>query len=356
MRLKRLDLTRYGKFTEHCIDFGEREPGHTDLHIVYGPNEAGKSTALAAFLDMLFGIEIRSRFNFVHPYNTMQIGASFEFAGGVHEFIRIKRERNSLLDGGGNPVAENVLSSQLGGMDRDSYRAMFSLDDDTLEAGGESILASKGDLGQLLFSASTGLAGIGRTLADLRSEADGFYRHYARAGELASLKARLATLRLERDQIDTAASRYAQYVEERDRAQSQYDEAIARRGMFQSRMDEIQRQVSALPRLTALRTARQQLQPLAELPMAPVGWREALPNLQRDETELSAQSRMIDEEIRRREIELDALVVDDAALDLAGRVDRLGVLHARCLTADKDIPDRLLEVRADDLKISGILG
>ena len=53
MRLNRLDLTRYGKFTGHSIDFGVPESGRPDLHIVYGPNEAGKSTALAAFLDLL---------------------------------------------------------------------------------------------------------------------------------------------------------------------------------------------------------------------------------------------------------------------------------------------------------------
>ena len=41
---------------------------------------------------------------------------------------------------------------------------MFSLDDETLENGGESILASKGDLGQLLFSASAGLADLSRNL------------------------------------------------------------------------------------------------------------------------------------------------------------------------------------------------
>ncbi len=191
MRLQRLDLTRYGKFTDYSIDFGERATGQTDLHIVYGPNEAGKSTALAAFLDVLFGIELRSRFNFIHPHNTMRIGASLEFAGGVREVVRIKQDRNSLLDGDGNPVAENTISGQLGGIDRDSYRAMFSLDDDTLEAGGESILASKGNLGELLFSASTGLADIGRTLVDLRAEADRFYRYHARAGELLDLKTRL---------------------------------------------------------------------------------------------------------------------------------------------------------------------
>ena len=44
---------------------------------------------------------------------------------------------------------------------------MFSLDDDTLEDGGESILASKGDLGQLLFSASAGLSDLGRNLEEI---------------------------------------------------------------------------------------------------------------------------------------------------------------------------------------------
>ncbi len=47
MRLRRLDLTRYGKFTDASIEFGERIAGQPDLHILYGPNEAGKSTALA---------------------------------------------------------------------------------------------------------------------------------------------------------------------------------------------------------------------------------------------------------------------------------------------------------------------
>ena len=40
MRLRRLDLTRYGKFTDFAIDFGERADGGPDLHIIYGLNEA----------------------------------------------------------------------------------------------------------------------------------------------------------------------------------------------------------------------------------------------------------------------------------------------------------------------------
>ncbi len=49
------------------------------------------------------------------------------------------------------PSPRRLIGGELGGIDRAGYRTMFSLDDETLEAGGDTILASKGDLGQLLF-------------------------------------------------------------------------------------------------------------------------------------------------------------------------------------------------------------
>ena len=33
MRLRRLDLTRYGKFTDHSIDFGARREGDVALQL-----------------------------------------------------------------------------------------------------------------------------------------------------------------------------------------------------------------------------------------------------------------------------------------------------------------------------------
>ncbi len=356
MRLKRLDLARYGKFTDHVLDFGEAVAGQPDLHIVFGPNEAGKSTAMAAFLDLLFGIENKSRFNFLHPYPTMRIGASLEIAGATHDLVRIKRQQNSLLDGNDRAVSESVLQGELGGFDRDSYRTMFSLDDDTLEAGGESILASKGDLGQLLFSASAGLADLSRTLVDLRAEADGFYKYRARSGELPALKSALAALKEERERIDTFASEYAQLVATHERASTQYEEAFAERGLIRSRMDEIQRHLNALPRSAALRTIRERLEPLADLPDAPLGWAKDLPRLTDDEIELATRAKGVQEEIEQISAELKAILVDDTALRLAGRIDQLAGLRARYVTADKDIPERRLQLREAELALSGILG
>ena len=356
MRLKCLDLTRYGKFTDHRIEFGERVEGQPDLHIVYGPNEAGKSTALAGFLDLLFGIETRSRFNFIHPYPTMCVGGTLELAGGPQQLVRIKRPQNSLLDARDQPITEGVLLGELGGIDRESYRTMFSLDDATLEAGGESILSSKGDLGQLLFSASAGLADLSKGLVDLKAEAEGFYKYRARSGKLSDLKARLVELKAERERVDTLASDYAQLIEARDRAAIQYEEAIGSRGRIQARMDEIQRHLNALPRLADLRGLRQRIAPLANLPDAPSGWAEELPQLQKDEIELGIRAQGLTEEIAELSGQLDAIVVDETALRLADKVERLADLRARHVTAEKDIPERRLQLREAELAIATILG
>ena len=51
MKLRQLQLLRYGHLSDVVLDF----PDTTALHIVHGANEAGKSTALAAIADGLFG-------------------------------------------------------------------------------------------------------------------------------------------------------------------------------------------------------------------------------------------------------------------------------------------------------------
>jgi uncharacterized protein YhaN len=355
MRLRRLDLTRYGRFTNESIDFGLVGLGKPDLHIVYGPNEAGKSTALAAFLDLLFGIGAQSPYNFLHAYSSMRIGGALEFNDGPREFIRIKRPQAALLDASERPIPEGAIRAELGSLDRDAYRTMFSLDDESLEEGGEDILASKGDLGELLFSASAGLAGLSRSLLAIRGEAESFYKYRGRTGGLVDLKSRLANLKAERDSIDTLAVEYARLIDVRDRATSQYEAAMAERARIQSRVDEIQRQLTALPRLFTLRDLRNRLVPFSDVPTAPASWKEEQRVLQDEEIKLGVRRETLIAEIERLVRELEPITIDEAALGLRGRVEQLSDLRARYVTADKDLPERRLQLGAAELSITGIL-
>ncbi len=355
MRLSQLGLTRYGKFTDHVIDFGPAVVGQADLHIVYGPNEAGKSTMTAAFLDLLFGIERSSRYGFLHPYPTMRVTATLDLAAGPASFARIKRPQNSLLGPDDQPVAETAVLAGLGGLDRSAYRAMFSLDDDTLEEGGESILASQGNIGELLFSATTGLAELSRTLVQLRQTADGFYRPRAHGTRLNQLKADLAGLKEERDRIDTLASKYATLTTARDAASALYDTAVTEQGQLQAQIEAVQRRLNILPSWALLRDIRRQLEPLAELPDAPNGWLAELPDLQRVEITLATQLADLAAEIGTAETLAGGIVVDHLASRAVGDLERLEGLRPRHVTAEFDLPLRRREQEASGPAIAALL-
>lgn len=121
MRLQRLDLTRYGRFTDACLTFRPPVSGEADFHIVYGPNEAGKSTAFSAWLDLLFGIPQRSRYDFLHSGPTMRIGAAVEFGGRTHELVRVRKTIGSLQDQHSSALPDALLQSGLGGLGREGY-------------------------------------------------------------------------------------------------------------------------------------------------------------------------------------------------------------------------------------------
>ena len=70
MRFQRLQIPAFGPFTNLDLRFSD-QPG--DLHVIYGANEAGKSSLLRAMRDLLFGIHDRSTDNFLHDYRELRI-------------------------------------------------------------------------------------------------------------------------------------------------------------------------------------------------------------------------------------------------------------------------------------------
>jgi uncharacterized protein YhaN len=227
MRLRRLDLLRYGHFTDHSLDFGPAVPGEADLHLVYGPNEAGKSTSMAAILDLLFGMRAQKHpYAFKHEVKTLAIGGALEIDGVTHHLRRV-RGRNSLLDASGAPMDEGVLAAGLGGMDRAGFEALFALDDETLERGGEDILASRGDLGEMLFAASAGLSELSKRLGAVRAELDAFDRPRATSTDLRKLTREDEDLAAQIKALDVPAPEHAKLIRAEQEAKAEHDAAAA---------------------------------------------------------------------------------------------------------------------------------
>ena len=172
MRLNWLALERYGPFTGPVLHFRR----DARLHIVYGPNEAGKSCALAAVTDLLFGIETRTRYDFLHRSKDLRIGGEIENRQGDRlAFNRRKGSKNALFSSEGEPLAEEALAPFRGGLTREVFCRAFGLNAKSLRDGAEEMLPSKGDVGATLLAAASGLRGLTELRRTLETEADGIF-------------------------------------------------------------------------------------------------------------------------------------------------------------------------------------
>lgn len=182
MRFAQLTLERYGRFEDCTLNF---RTGAPDLHVVFGANEAGKSTTLSAVSDLLFGFEPRSPFNFRFDYPLLRVGAVLEDdEGRAFACRRRKASSKTLVDAQDRPIEEGPLLAMLRGQNRERFRLGFSLDQTRLRQGGRDMVEARDDLGQALFAAGSGMTGVTAALAALESEADAIWGRRAAARRL----------------------------------------------------------------------------------------------------------------------------------------------------------------------------
>ncbi len=156
MKIDALKLIAFGPFTDKTLDFSGDRFG---LHVMFGPNEAGKSTALRALTGLLYGFGHIVGDAWKHQSKDLAVGGAFALSDGrTLSLTRYKRRKNDLIDENtGEPVAQALLDEHLGRMGREAFAHAFGVSHESLRLGVESVLAAGGDLGHALFAATSGL-------------------------------------------------------------------------------------------------------------------------------------------------------------------------------------------------------
>ena len=344
MRIRRLRLLRYGHFTDSAIDLPASKP---DIHIVFGPNEAGKSTAMAAIEDLLFGIPSNSPHNFLHEYGAMRVGAALEKDSQVLSIRRRKGNKETLITEEEVPVptGEGALAPFLAGADRGFYTRMFSLDHERLRLGGREILEARDDVGQMLFSASTGIMGLRDRLKAMESEADGLWasrraahRKYFQAED----KLKLAESSL-RDHVITA--------NKWQESKSAYETATE---AYQVIEQEIEAKSSELQKLSRIRRVCRNVRRSSELDAiihrlgritlfaddASIRLEKAA----KDDSNAAASIATLKEQIDALEKERVAFTYDDTLLLRAEDIQQLHERRIQIRVGKTDLPKRRVEL------------
>ena len=346
MRLRRLDLLRYGHFTDRSF---ELPVGNIDFHIVFGPNEAGKSTALSAIEDFLFGIPMQSPYDFVHDYSSMRVGAVLESGAESLEVVLRKGLKDTLLgtDDLPFPGGEAALRPFLASADRSFFERMFSLDHVRLEAGGREILEAKDEIGQMLFSAGTGIAGLRDRLTDLSKEADGLWaKRRARHRKYYQAEDKLKAAERDLRQQTLAANKWQELkknVESAEEAHTEVEDKFEKVSAERTRLGRIRRVHRYVRRKAEL---DEQISALGVVVPLPEDARQVLGESERKESEASTRIDTLSGRLSKAHEDLEALTYDEQLVLRADDVRQLYERRIEIRGEKADLPKRQAELDA----------
>lgn len=141
--LQRAHMAAFGRFIDRTL--GPFKPG---LNVVYGPNEAGKTTARAFVGGVLFGWpEARGSRNAYKPRAASREGSLLFCDAATGEVGRVSRARNAE----GLIGDDAWLAAVCGDIDRETFQTLFSLDADELRS-----LEAAPDISAKLLTAGSG--------------------------------------------------------------------------------------------------------------------------------------------------------------------------------------------------------
>lgn len=227
--LRTLHLERFGRFHDTVVG-----PFGPALNIVFGPNEAGKTTIASFVGGVLFGWEeARGNRNTYKPEGAERAGSLlFEAAqppaGAAPEAYTLSRQRNADGLQGDTWLVEDI--------DKDTYRTMFSLNSDELRS-----LRNTTDTTAKLLTAGSGTGSSpAHALAHVNERLAAFTSRAASAEQsIPQLLARRNELRAEQQ----AASDAADALRAQDR---ELHELEPERAAMAQRVEEANRVIEAL--------------------------------------------------------------------------------------------------------------
>ena len=340
MRIQKLQVPAFGPFTNLEFEFPETP---VDLQVVFGPNEAGKSSLLRAIRDLLFGIHGQSPDNFIHGYAELRIrGEVRNQAGEQLIFQRRKGNKNTLLDAEGHSLPEDALAPFLHNVDQSFFSAMFGLGARELEEGAKQLLRGEGDMGQALFSASMGGTPVQKVVESLREEAERLFKGRATAN--VSIRPAInrykELLKLSRDAV-VSPEIWDKIEIELAAAESEKVRIEGEIGKVDSAIQWISRCEDALPTVGCLSELAEKL---AQLPPMPELASDFLPRAQGARKEV----RESQAEVQRLTIQIGKLRSQlrdcEACPSVLARADTLDLLH-QDLGAHRDRMKSLADLR-----------
>jgi uncharacterized protein YhaN len=335
MRLKSLGLKAFGPFTDRTLEFNSAAPG---LHIIYGPNEAGKSSSLRALKALLYGFAPQTPDNFLHNYDQLLVSGCLENSNGKQLYFQRRKKRlGDIIDEAGDPLPPDTLAPFLHGVDAEIFASLYGIDHGTLVRGGKEILAQKGEVGQALFAAGAGISSLKEVIDQLEKEAGELFKPTGQVPEINRAIKRCKELQKRAKTAGLSCRDWKEHHQALKMAEEERAALERQRDEKDIELRRLERLAQAIPELGLLKSYREQLEALGAVIILPPDFAETHRQVVQAIREAGLQLQKDTDHVKKLEARRQALSFNRNLLEHAEKIDDF---HQRLGEYRKGLKDR----------------
>jgi len=358
VRLKITDLHiyGYGKLSDFKIS------ALSDLHVIYGENEAGKSTIMSFIHSILFGFPTKQQSELRYEPKAGakyggQLTVTFPEAGKVM-IERVKGKASgdvSVLFEDGTSGGEEGLKKLLSHVDKSLFQSIFSFNLHGLQ----NIHQMKNeDLGRFLFSA--GALGTDKLMFaenTLQKEIDARFKPNGKKPSLNIKLKEVKELHRELRKAEQQNEKYRSLLQEKENAEKEIAKAQSEESDAREKVKVLHTWKQLLPLMTEERALKEEISELVHLEF-PIDGVERLNRLEDLIKPLEGQILNLKNKIKDLEIELYKGKPDDLLLskeqEIDSAIEGLSV-YEKLMEEERELQNRLAQLKQEEDAIAGQL-
>ena len=320
MRFDYLNLRAFGHFTDYELSFDPTK----NFHLMYGPNEAGKSTTLRSITHFLYGFPQKTNDSFLHSNTKLRIeGQIKNTEGDALQFVRRKGKKDTVLDLNGHALNEKVVHQFLQGISETHFLNMFALDHVRLREGGESLLQSGGSVGESVFSAASGISVLRKVLDELEKKSGALYKKNGSNPELNKLIKQEKELKKQISEYQLKIQTWKELERNYNEGKHEIEQLLSQEKGLRSEQGKLQRIQLLLPKIARLREISQKLAELGEVPDLPDSIEELRSETEHKLAAARKEKRNAEEDVTVIEQKIKEIIIPERILEQSTLIDAL---------------------------------
>lgn len=345
MKLLELYLYAFGPFTDFTIDLSGGKEG---LHIIYGPNEAGKSSALRAITALFYGIPVQSSDNFIHEHKNLRVGSRI-----IHSdrseliFTRRKGRKNTLIDPGGSSLPDSSLQKYIGNMGEDIFSTMFSINRMALVRGGQDILKGGGNVGESLFAAIMGGTHLHEILQSLEDDASDLFRSRGSTQIINKAINNYKEAKKESSKSSLSGREWAEHDSNIKNAVKQKEKLGEELGRLTNEKTRLERLQKAIPKIGAIKESKAELSTIGEVRILPFDFSEERRKYYEKLTRAKETLNREEERLKQTNGKIASMSIPEALLQ---QEENITAIHEKLGSYRKALADRPKLEREKDIQ------